>query len=428
MAHRHKMIERAKGAAEHARAGRTRALGWQRAGALTLAVGVVLAGSGSWMAHANGGSQSATSSLQSPNLLVNGGAELGDPSLSGYSSVTMPGWTVTGTPTVIKYGTLRRLPFPFETPGPTLPANLGFPGVPNGSSGGGAQFFGGGPVGTSTLTQTVDLSGAASEIDTGTQPYRMSADLGGFRSDLSEASVTVDFLGADQHTLSSAQIGPVTARDRGLQTGLQPRSTSAAIPMDTRSARVVVTLTDLSLSGGADAARDFDQLVANDGDAIELNRLLTDYNNAYAANVSFTVGADLPAAAPPAPPVSTVKPLDHVFLIYMENKSANDIVGSPNAPYVNSLLNTPGHAADYHALTHPSDPNYTPILGGSDFGINYNCPANCITAPNLADTVEAAGKTWAGYVQGMPASGHRGVRTRLRLRLITLRHLQRHRQ
>ena len=125
--------------------------------------------------------------------------------------------------------------------------------------------------------------------------------------------------------------------------------------MDTRSARVVVTLTDLSLSGRADAARDFDQLVANDGDAIELNRLLTDYNNAYAANVSFTVGADLPAAAPPAPPVSTVKPLDHVFLIYMENKSANDIVGSPNAPYVNSLLNTHGHATDYHALTHPSD-------------------------------------------------------------------------
>jgi glucose/arabinose dehydrogenase len=34
--------------------------------------------------------------VQSPNLLVNPSAELGDPSLSGHSSVTVPGWTVTG--------------------------------------------------------------------------------------------------------------------------------------------------------------------------------------------------------------------------------------------------------------------------------------------------------------------------------------------
>ena len=46
--------------------------------------------------------------MMSPNLLVNPGAEVGDASLSGYSSVTVPGWTVTGIPTVIEYGTPRR--------------------------------------------------------------------------------------------------------------------------------------------------------------------------------------------------------------------------------------------------------------------------------------------------------------------------------
>ena len=55
--------------------------------------------------------------------------------------------------------------------------------------------------------------------------------------------------------------------------------------------------------------------------------------------------------------------------------------------------------SNYYALTHPSDPNYYPILGGSDFGINYNCPANCFDQPNLADNIEAAGKTWAGYAE-----------------------------
>ena len=310
--------------------------------------------------------------VQSPNLLVNPGAELGDPSLSGYSSVTVPGWTVTGTPTVIDYGTMRRLPFPFATPGPTLPASLGFP---SHSAGGGRQFFGGGPVGTSTLSQFVDLSGAASQIDTGTVPYTLSGDLGGFTIDPSAASVTVVFLGANNQKLGAGEIGPVTALDRGFQTGLLTRQTSGTVPVGTRSAQVVVTFTDSNPVAG-------------------------NYNNAYADNLSFTVGAALPPPPPPKPPASTVGQLDHVFIIYMENKGATDIVGSPNAPYINSLINTYGYASNYYALTHPSDPNYTPILGGSDFGLNYNCAANCYNEPNLADNIEAAGKTWAGYAQG----------------------------
>jgi hypothetical protein len=88
-----------------------------------------------------------------PNLLLNPGAELGDPSLSGYSTVTVPGWTVTGTPTVIEYGTQRRFPLPLGSPAPTLPTFLAFPSVHSEPPGSGQQFFGGGPVATSTLTR-----------------------------------------------------------------------------------------------------------------------------------------------------------------------------------------------------------------------------------------------------------------------------------
>jgi hypothetical protein len=316
----------------------------------------------------------AVNPVQSPNLLVNPGAELGDPSLSGYSSVTVPGWTVTGTPTVIEYGTLRRFPLGLPTPLPPLPAFLGFPSLNSEPPGGGVQFFGGGPVATSTLTQTVDLSGAKHEIDNGTVPYTLSADLGGFTIDPSRATVNVIFYGADQQKLGTGQIGPVTALDRGFQTELLPRETSGTIPVGTRSAQVFVNFTDL-------------------------NPVLGNYNNAYADNISFTIGANLPAPPPPVPPDSTVGTLDHVFLIYMENHGVTDIVGSPNAPYLNSLINTYGYASDYFALAHPSNPNYYPILGGSDFGVNWNCPANCFDEPNLADEIEAAGKTWAGYEQ-----------------------------
>src|SRR5262249_3579745 len=247
----------------------------------------------------------------SPNLLVNPGAELGDPSLSGYSSVTVPGWTVTGTPTVIEYGTLRRFPWPLANPGPTLPAFLRFPTANHAPAGSGEQYFGGGPVATSTLTQTVDLSPAAADIDAGTVPYTMSASLGGSILDPSAASVRVDFLDDNQLFLGSAQLRPVTLLDRGIvQTELLQREVSGMIPVGARSARVVVTFTDRNPSTG-------------------------DYNNANADNLSFRVGAVMPDPPPLTPPVSTVGSLDHVFMVYMENKGVGDIVGSPNAPYLN---------------------------------------------------------------------------------------------
>jgi hypothetical protein len=323
----------------------------------------------------------SAAAIESPNLLVNSGAEFGDPSLSGYSSVSIPGWTVTGTPTVIKYGTLRRLPWPLGSPGPTLPAALGFPRSQNGPPDGAIQFFGGGNVATATLTQTVDLSGpmAAAQIDTGTVPYRLSGWLGGFLEDPSAASVTVAFLAADQQSqLGTGKIGPVTVLERRLKTVLLERETTGTIPVGTRSARVVVTLKDS-------------------------NPVIGNYNNAYADNISFTVGAPLPAPPPPTPPASKVGPLDHVFMIYLENHGVKDIVGSRNAPYINGLIDNYGYGSNYFAQTHPSLPNYYPILGGSDFGFNFNCAVDCFDEPNLADNIERAGKGWASYEQSMPS-------------------------
>jgi hypothetical protein len=316
--------------------------------------------------------------VMSPNLLMNPGAEFGDPSLSAYSSVSIPAWTVTGTPTVIKYGTVRRLPWPLGSPGPTLPTALGFPQPQNGPPDGAVQFFGGGNVATSTLTQFVDLSGAAPQIDSGTVPYRLSGWLGGFLEDPSEASVTVTFVAADhQSPLSAGKIGPVTVLDRRLKTVLLQRESIGTIPRGTRSASVVVTPKDR-------------------------NPVIGNYNNAYADNLSFTVGAPLPLPPPPMPPASKVGPLDHVFMIYLENHGVKDIVGSRNAPYTNGLINNYGYGENYYAQTHPSLPNYYPILGGSDFGFNYNCELDCFDQPNLVDNVERAGKGWASYEQSMP--------------------------
>ena len=323
-----------------------------------------------------------TTTAMSPNLLVNPGAEAGDPSLSGFSAVSIPGWVATGTPTVIQYGTPRNFwPIGMSFAWPDLPAFLGFPSAQCAPANSGNQFFGGGNVATSSLTQTVDLSAAGSQIDAGAVTFNLSGELGGFLVDPSSASVSVDFLDANQGYLGSASTGPVTVWDRWLQTGFQERATAGAIPEGTRFAQVTLDLQDCNLNILGPRA---------------------DYNNAYADNLSFTISSDQVTPAELAPQASTVGQLDHVFMVYMENKGYNDILGSPNAPYLNSLINAYGFADNYYGLTHPSLPNYYPIVGGTDFGLTYNCASACIDASKtLVSNIDAVGKTWRGYAQSL---------------------------
>jgi Phosphoesterase family len=315
------------------------------------------------------GDVGADAQPMSQNLLVNPGFETADPSGSGYSGVTIPGWTETGTPTVIQYGTQGGYPFAFSS---ALPKFFDFP--QDAPPGGGDNFAGGGPVATSTISQTVDLTGAA-----GT-PFTLSADLGGQGWDPSDASEQVTFLDAHGDVLGTDSLNPVTVWDRLGFTGFEDRDISGTVPDGTTSAQVTTTFTD------------------ND-------TFLGNYNGSYADNESFTVGDPSLTAAPLTPPTSDVGQLDHVFLIYMENKGVGDIVGSPNAPYINSLINTEDYDSNYYALGHPSDPNYFRIMGGSDFGIDYNPAGNVIDAPSLMQEMDQAGISWAGYAQGMPYPG-----------------------
>jgi phosphatidylinositol-3-phosphatase len=61
--------------------------------------------------------------------------------------------------------------------------------------------------------------------------------------------------------------------------------------------------------------------------------------------------------------------LDHVFLIMMENQTDTDILGNPNAPYINAYKDVANQATNYFAVGHPSAPNYLEIVGGSNFGL-----------------------------------------------------------
>jgi hypothetical protein len=182
---------------------------------------------------------SANATVPSGNLLSNGDAEAGACNAGSGSVASVPGWTTTGGFTVTCYGGSGFQPTPVST-----------------AIGGGNQYFFGGNQPTSTATQTVDVSGDATEIDAGGVIATLSGYLGGFDGQDDNMVVTATFLdGSDGQLGDAFQIGPVLAADRSSTTTLLARSASAAVPAGTRSIQVVQTATRTSGSdndGSAD--------------------------------------------------------------------------------------------------------------------------------------------------------------------------------
>lgn len=131
-------------------------------------------------------------------------------------------------------------------------------------------------------------------------------------------------------------------------------------------------------------------------------------NRAGAKAQSYIGGLRLEASpsmvfAPLAPPRAQVPRFDHVFMIMMENTDYRQLVGDTrNAPYLNWLATQGTLLANYHAVYHPSDENYLAIAGGATFvrGPMY-FPHIHVTARNLGDLLQSAGKSWKAYEQGM---------------------------
>src|SRR3954451_24396953 len=74
---------------------------------------------------------------------------------------------------------------------------------------------------------------------------------------------------------------------------------------------------------------------------------------------------------------------DHVVIVIFENHQQPQVIGSPNAPYINSLAQGGANFTQSFAVTHPSQPNYLALFSGSTQGIsNDSCP-HTFTANNL---------------------------------------------
>jgi len=113
------------------------------------------------------------------------------------------------------------------------------------------------------------------------------------------------------------------------------------------------------------------------------------------------------AAAGPCGTVTTAPTYSHVIWIWMENHSSSDIIGSTQAPYINSVASECGLATNYHSISHPSLPNYvgaTSGLSGRDiktFDSDCSPSKKCSTS---APSIFGQGETWKSYEESMPSN------------------------
>lgn len=113
----------------------------------------------------------------------------------------------------------------------------------------------------------------------------------------------------------------------------------------------------------------------------------------------------------PAPTAasSRIPSFRHVFIIIMENESAQAVLGNSAAPYINQLAGQSALATTYYAVSHPSLPNYIALTSGSTNGLDgTDCPVgnDCHVAgtnSNIADEIEANDHTWVAYMESMPS-------------------------
>ncbi|MBR7828814.1 acid phosphatase [Actinospica sp. MGRD01-02] len=98
----------------------------------------------------------------------------------------------------------------------------------------------------------------------------------------------------------------------------------------------------------------------------------------------------------------------HVVVVMMENHSYSDIIGNPDAPYINALAAQGASFSRSYAVTHPSEPNYLALFSGSTTGLDDDSCPHTYTGPNLASELAAAGLTFTGYSESMPSDGYTG--------------------
>jgi phosphatidylinositol-3-phosphatase len=93
----------------------------------------------------------------------------------------------------------------------------------------------------------------------------------------------------------------------------------------------------------------------------------------------------------------------HIVVIVFENRDPEDVTPR-TAPAFSALASKYVRLANYHAVAHPSLPNYVAMISGSTHGITSDCTTCTVRGRTIGDQLERAGRTWGVYAEGYSSS------------------------
>jgi phosphoesterase family protein len=107
-----------------------------------------------------------------------------------------------------------------------------------------------------------------------------------------------------------------------------------------------------------------------------------------------------PSGVPPGGSSYFPTPIRHVVTILLENEEASSVFTA--GPYETYLAHHYTYTAQDYAVTHPSEPNYLALTGGSVFNRSGTDAYTVIPNESIADLLEVRGESWGEFAQSMP--------------------------
>lgn len=126
--------------------------------------------------------------------------------------------------------------------------------------------------------------------------------------------------------------------------------------------------------------------------------------------VTSPAATETPPSSASGSPVSGQKSgPDHIFIVVMENQRSDQVIGSSNAPYINSLARSYAVSAQYYGVRHPSLPNYLALISGSTQGATDDCDTcSYSNVRTIADQLASHNRTWGAYIEDLPSACYNG--------------------
>lgn len=99
----------------------------------------------------------------------------------------------------------------------------------------------------------------------------------------------------------------------------------------------------------------------------------------------------------------------HVWIITEENHSYESVVGNPQMPYYNQLIQQYGLATQFYANQHSSLPALMWLVAGAPVETDNNTTSCAHNDDNVVRELLRQGYTWKSYQRDMPSAGFLGL-------------------